>query len=78
MIIKELINRGINKECMKEYDKNKIFNYLRHTPNAMKTDKEFKLYCEMANEETIEILREKGIKLFRRIFEGGGEKIIEI
>lgn len=44
MIIKELINRGINKECMKEYDKNKIFNYLRHTPNAMKTDKEFKLY----------------------------------
>lgn len=33
---------------------------------------------DMPNEETIEILREKGIKLFRRIFEGGGEKIIEI
>lgn len=32
----------------------------------------------MTNEETIEILREKGIKLFIRIFEGGGEKIIEI
>lgn len=32
---------------------------------------------DMPNEETIEILREKGIKLFRRIFEGG-EKIIEI
>lgn len=33
---------------------------------------------DMPNEETIEILRQKGIKLFRRIFEGGGEKIIEI
>ena len=44
MKIKELINRGINKECITEYDKNKIFNYLKHIPNAMKTDKEFKLY----------------------------------
>lgn len=40
MKIKELINRAINKECITEYDKNKIFNYLRHIPNAMKTDKE--------------------------------------
>lgn len=51
MKIKELINRRINKECITEYDKNKIFNYLRHIPNAMKTDKEFKLYCDMAKDK---------------------------
>ena len=46
--IKKLINKAINKEYITDYDKNKIFHYLRHIPNAMKTDEEFSLYCDMA------------------------------
>lgn len=50
MKIKDLINKAVNKEHITDDEKNKIFFYLRHIPNAMKTDAEFNLYCKMAEE----------------------------
>lgn len=51
MKIKELINKAINKERITDSEKNKIFFYLRHIPNATKTDEEFQLYCDMAKDK---------------------------
>lgn len=51
--IKDVINRAYNGEEITKEEKNNMFSYFRHIPNARKTDEEFELYCKMAEEKGI-------------------------
>lgn len=51
--IKDIINSANNGEEITKEEKNNMFSYFRHIPNARKTDEEFELYCKMAEEKGI-------------------------
>lgn len=51
--IKDIINSAYNGEEITKEEKNNMFSYFRHIPNARKTDEEFELYCKMAEEKGI-------------------------
>lgn len=51
--IKDIINSANNGEEITKEEKNNMFSYFRHIPNARKTDEEFDLYCKMAEEKGI-------------------------
>lgn len=52
-MIQTLINKMCNNEEVTLEEKNTVFHYFRHIPNARKTDEEFELYCRMAKEKGI-------------------------
>lgn len=49
--IKDVMKSAYNGEEITKEEKSEIFSYFRHIPNARKTDKEFELYCKMAEEK---------------------------
>lgn len=51
--IKDIINSAYKGEKISKEEKNRMFSYFRHIPNARKTNEEFELYCEMAKEKGI-------------------------
>lgn len=51
--IKDVIESAYKGEEISKEEKNEMFNYFRHIPNARKTDEEFELYCKMAKEKAI-------------------------
>lgn len=51
--IKEIIQSANNGEEITDEEKNEMFMYFRHIPNARKTDEEFELYSKMAKERGI-------------------------
>ena len=51
--IKDVIKSAYKGEEISKEEKNEMFNYFRHIPNARKTNEEFELYCKMAEEKAI-------------------------
>ncbi|MDD7306076.1 MAG: hypothetical protein PUG67_05765 [Peptoniphilaceae bacterium] len=51
--IEEIIESAYSGEAITKEERQSMFSYFRHIPNARKTDKEFKLYCKMAKEKGI-------------------------
>lgn len=51
--MKDVIKSAYKGEEISKEEKNEMFNYFRHIPNARKTDVEFDLYFKMAEEKGI-------------------------
>lgn len=49
-MIQDLIKLLLEGKAVSKEDTSKVFSYLRHIPNARKTENEWNLYCQMAKE----------------------------